>query len=259
MNNTPLLQTKQLAVSIAGKQVCRHLDLNIHRGECWAILGQNGTGKTTLLHTLAGLHDVDNGQIRLNNKLLEQQTQKHIAQQCGLLLQDYQDVFPASIMETVLIGRHPHLSAWQWESDHDHQLAIQALHDVDLAHMEKRLLQTLSGGERRRVAIATILAQQPELFLLDEPVNHLDIKHQHHILGLFSRKVREENRAVVMVLHDINLATRYCTHVMMLYGNEKVEMGTTEEMLTTEKLTALYDYPIEKQQGEKITFIPGQV
>ena len=258
MKTTSLLATQQLAVSIADKQICRHLDLNINRGECWAILGQNGTGKTTLLHTLAGLHNVDNGQVLLNNQLMAQQPKKKIAQQCGLLLQDYQDVFPATIMETVLIGRHPHLSAWQWEAEKDHQLAMLALRDVDLAHMEKRLLQTLSGGERRRVAIATILAQQPELFLLDEPVNHLDIKHQHHILDLFSQKARNKNHAVVMVLHDINLAARYCSHVLMMYGDEKVEMGTSKEMLTAEKLTELYDYPINKQQDkEQLTFMPN--
>lgn len=257
MRTTALLATQQLAVSIAGKSICRHLDLTINRGECWAILGQNGSGKTTLLHTLTGLHSIDNGQVLLNNKSLDQLSQKVIAQQCGLLLQDYQDVFPATIMETVLIGRHPHLAAWQWESDRDHQLAIQALKDVDLVHMEKRLLHTLSGGERRRVAIASLLVQQPDFYLLDEPVNHLDIRHQHHILDLFSQKTRNENNAVAMVLHDINLAARYCSHVLMIYGNEKVEMGPAEEMLTAEKLTELYDYPIEKQQGKKNIFTPN--
>lgn len=257
MKTTPLLSTQQLAVSIAGKKICRHLDLSINRGECWAILGQNGSGKTTLLHTLNGLHNIDNGQVLLNNKPLHRLSQKSIAQHCGLLLQDYQDVFPATIMETVLIGRHPHLSAWQWESEQDHQRARQALEDVDLAQMEKRVLQTLSGGERRRVAIASLLAQQPELYLLDEPVNHLDIRHQHHILGLFSKKTRNENSAVVMVLHDINLATRYCSHALMIYGDEKVETGSINEMLTPEKLTELFDYPIGKQEGERSIFMPN--
>jgi len=254
MKNTPLLTTQQLAVNIADNKICQQLNLTINYGECWAILGQNGTGKTTLLHSLAGLLDIDDGKILLKNKSLNTLSKKNIAQQIGLLLQDQQDVFPATIMESVLIGRHPHMSIWQWESEQDHQLSMQALNDVDLTHMEKRLLQTLSGGERRRVAIATILAQQPELFLLDEPVNHMDIKHQHHILNLFAEKSRSQHHATVMVLHDVNLAARYCSHVLMLYGDGKTEMGTAEEMLTAEKLSGLYDYPIEKYQQDQQHF-----
>ncbi|MGD8483289.1 MAG: ABC transporter ATP-binding protein [Thioalkalispiraceae bacterium] len=256
MTGTPLLQTRQLAVSVADKPICRHLELSVQRGECWAILGQNGSGKTTLLHSLAGLRDVDNGQVVLNARPLEQLSARHTAQQCGLLLQDYQDVFPASVMQTVLIGRHPHLSNWQWESGDDYQLADAALADVELDGMQHRLLQTLSGGERRRVAIATLLAQQPDLFLLDEPVNHLDIKHQQLVLELFAQKARTGKHAVMMVLHDINLAARYCSHVLMLHGNEKVEFGRCEEMLSAEKLSALYDYPIQ-QLGGKLLFTPG--
>lgn len=251
-----VLRTENISVRIANKTICTGLNLNINKGECWAILGQNGTGKTTLLHTLAGLHNIDSGQVFLNGTPLTQLTSRAIAQQCGLLLQDYQDIFPASVMEAVLIGRHPHLSAWQWESEKDRSIAQSSLDKVGLLHMAQRDIQTLSGGERRRAGIATILAQQPELFLLDEPANHLDIKHQHQVLDLFSQKTELENNAVVMVLHDVNLAARYCDHALLMY-EDRIELGTTNEMLSEEKLSALYGHPIRKIENETMLFMPS--
>jgi iron complex transport system ATP-binding protein len=257
MSSSTVLTTEKLAINIADKTICHDLDITVHKGECWAILGQNGTGKTTLLHTLAGLHTSNGGQVQLKGKPLNSLSSRIIAQQCGLLLQDYQDIFPATVMEAVLIGRHPHLSAWQWESDNDKQIAQQALSTVDLAGMEQRSLQSLSGGERRRVAIAAVLAQQPEIFLLDEPANHLDIKHQYQVLKLFSQKTYNKEKAVMMVLHDINLAASYCSHALLMFADNTIETGTTDEMLTEEKLTALYQHPIRKIESEKTIFMPN--
>lgn len=250
----PVLSTNNLSISIADKTICNDLTIDIQKGECWAILGQNGTGKTTLLHTLTGLHAADSGQIHLCNTLLNELPSKTIAQKCGLLLQDYQDIFPATVMEAVLIGRHPHLSTWQWESGDDKIIAEATLNEVGLLNMIQRDIQTLSGGERRRVAIATILAQQPQLFLLDEPANHLDIKHQHQILSLFSDKTKTENKSVMMVLHDINLAARYCSHALLMFENNRIETGTVKEMLQEEKLSELYGYPIKKIES---VFMPN--
>lgn len=252
-----VLKTEDLSVEIAGKNICNDLNIEINTGECWAILGQNGTGKTTLLHTLAGIHHAENGKIQLDNTPLTQLSPRNVAQLCGLLLQDYQDIFPATVMEAVLIGRHPHLSAWQWESDNDKAIAYDALNTVELATLAQRSIQTLSGGERRRVAIAMILALQPKLYLLDEPANHLDIKHQHQVLKLFSDKARHEDNAVMMVLHDVNLAARYCSHALLMYDNNEIETGTIEEVLTEEKLSKLYGHPIKQIGNEPVIFMPG--
>jgi iron complex transport system ATP-binding protein len=257
VSTSPAIATEQLSVSIADTPICQQLNLAINKGECWAILGQNGCGKTTLLHTLAGLHKPDNGQVLLDNTPLSRISTRAAARQCGLLLQDYQDIFPASIMQAVLIGRHPHLTAWQWESKEDIRIALSALRDVELADMSQRDIQTLSGGERRRVAIATLLAQQPAVFLLDEPVNHLDIRHQHQVLEMFSTKAKKENKAVIMVLHDVNLAVRYCDHALLMYGENKIELGATKEVLNEENLSALYDYPIKQTGNGTLAFMPN--
>lgn len=257
MSTSAAIATDQLSVSIGDKPICQQLSLGINKGECWAILGQNGCGKTTLLHTLAGLHKPDNGHVLLDNTPLSQFSTRATARQCGLLLQDYQDIFPATVMQAVLIGRHPHLAAWQWESQKDINIALSALRDVELADMSQRDIQTLSGGERRRVAIATLLAQQPDVFLLDEPVNHLDIKHQHQVLKMFSMKAKQEHKAVIMVLHDVNLAIRYCDHALLMYGENKIETGTTKEVLSEESLSALYGYPIKQTGNETLAFMPN--
>lgn len=118
-----LLTVNDLAVSIAGKSVCRGLNLAIERGQCWGILGRNGIGKTTLLHTLAGLRAPDAGTIYLEEQPLTRLPRRHIAQSISVLFQHSEDPFPSTVLETALIGRHPYLNAWDWESEEDHMLA----------------------------------------------------------------------------------------------------------------------------------------
>lgn len=240
------LRLDQLQLQRGQRILCQPFDLNIEEGQCWGILGSNGSGKTTLLHTLAGLHHDYTGQLRLDEQDIHTIARKQFARQVGLLLQTNEEAFPGTALETVLTGRHPHLKAWQWESEQDLALARETLQQVDLAGFEHRNLLTLSGGERRRLYIATLLAQQPQLYLLDEPANHLDLRHQHQILGLLQQLCITRNKTVVMVLHDPNLAARYCDHVLLLHEDGNVEGGPAQELMTAERLSALYGYPIEQ-------------
>ncbi|MDH5409257.1 MAG: ABC transporter ATP-binding protein [Gammaproteobacteria bacterium] len=244
-----LLKTNSLSVSIGTQTVCHQLELNINTGERWAILGMNGSGKTTLLHTLAGLREADSGDIMLNNTSISSLTRRQMAKQMGLLLQDYEDNFPGTVLQTVLAGRHPHMHNWQWESEADIQLAKDMLTKLGLEEFSDRQITSLSGGERRRVAIAMLLTQSPELFLMDEPSNHLDIRHQHQILQLFSNLTTQDNRTLLMVLHDINLAMRYCDHALLLFGNGETLAGEVTQVMTKENLQHLYQYPLELVEG----------
>lgn len=250
------LVLKGVDIEVAGESLCRALDLTTQPGECWAVLGGNGSGKTTLLHTVAGLRRCDSGTIKLDGKPLASLSRAHIAQQIGLLLQDSHDAFPATVLEVALSGRHPYLGRWQSEQESDFRLATEALSTMELTGMEQRQVQTLSGGERRRLAIATLLCQSPELFLLDEPLNHLDLRHQ---IGLLQgmQKLVAQDKSVVMVLHDPNLAQRYCSHALLLYGNGEWESGTTGSILTTERLSRLYQQPLRTiEDGELTLFFP---
>ena len=253
-----LLQTKSLTVQIASTLVCENLDFRVNAGDKWGILGINGVGKTTLLHTLAGLHQASSGEIYYDGKSLNKLSSRQRAQFRGILFQEKSDPFPATVLESVLIGRHPFIDHWQWESQQDIDMARENIAKMDLQGREQQLVHTLSGGERQRVAIATLLSQQAELLLLDEPTSHLDLKRQMKVMELFSGTVNRENKASVMILHDLNLASRFCNKILMLTGNGNTLQGDCSEMLTSEKLNELYDYPIEqlKRDGKSV-FVPA--
>jgi iron complex transport system ATP-binding protein len=248
-----LLQATGLGCRIGERQLWRALDLAISPGECWGILGGNGSGKTTLLHTLSGLLPPSSGEVRLEGCALAELSRRAIARRMGLLLQDSLDPFPVTVWENVLTGRHPHLGRWQQESAQDISLARQALAAMDLGGMESRQVQSLSGGERRRLAIATLLAQDPALLLLDEPLNHLDLRHQQGLLQRLRTLCNDSGKAVMMVLHDPNQALRYCDKVLMLKGDGTWQAGECEDLLTAESLTELYACPVSlfEQQGQR--------
>ena len=250
MTTAPLLTTQKLAVTIAGINVCEELDFSVARGECWAILGRNGAGKTTLLHTLAGLRASAAGSIHIDGHPLASLTARELARVRGLLPQDDYDAFSATVLETALVGRHPHLSRWQWEGPMDLSIARAALATVDIADAEARDVRTLSGGERRRVALATLLAQEPQLFLLDEPASHLDLSHQLALLDGLTALARNQDKALIMVLHDVNLALRYCDHALLLERGS-ASAGPAEEMLTAERLSRLYGVTLRALRDER--------
>jgi iron complex transport system ATP-binding protein len=239
-----LLATQALHISIGSTTVCNDLEITINSGERWCVLGRNGTGKTTLLHTLAGLRPADAGDITLNNQPLSRLARRLVAQHLGLLFQDHADAFPATVLETVLTGRHPWIGPLQWESNQDLAIARNTLHAVDLCDMEDRLVNTLSGGERQRAGIACLLAQQTQLLLLDEPTNHLDIHHQISMLNLLQEHVTQNNKALLLVMHDLNLAVRYCNRFLLLFGDGETLQGTAETVLTQANLERLYQHPL---------------
>jgi iron complex transport system ATP-binding protein len=244
-----LLTVQGLTVAIAGKWVCRDLNLHIRHGERWAILGPNGSGKTTLLHTLAGLRPAQGGEVLLKHKHLNAWQTRERARLLGTLLQHYDDPFPSTVLETALIGRHPHLQRWEWEDGNDVAQARRALQMMDLAGYEDRAIVSLSGGERRRLAIATLLTQNPQLLLLDEPTSHLDLFHEIHALQLLSRLAIQEARALIMVLHDITSTVRYCDHALLLFGEGETLAGAVTDVINEENLASLYGHPIRCLAG----------
>jgi len=252
----PLLVTSRLDVAIAGNTLVRGLDLKLDGGDTLAILGRNGSGKSTLLHTLAGLRPPADGHVELCGRRYADYPARAAARLRGLLSQAQTDAFPATVLETALIGRHPHLGRWAWESATDEQIARAALTAVGLAGLERREVHTLSGGERQRLAIATLLTQQPRLYLLDEPLAHLDLNHQIAMLDLATRYAGGCGAGFVIVLHDVNLALRYCKRALLLYGDGRWREGLVEETLTAPVLSELYAHPMrELRDGDSRHFI----
>src|SRR5690242_15536170 len=156
-----------VCVHAGARRLVEQLDLAFPRGEFTAILGRNGSGKTLTLHTLAGLRKPQEGAVEYGTISLDAMSRRDVARNIGLLMQDLEESFVTTALEAVLIGRHPHLKTWQWESADDERIARDALTRVNMQDFAARTTDGLSGGERRRVAIASLFAQSPDVFLLD--------------------------------------------------------------------------------------------
>jgi iron complex transport system ATP-binding protein len=253
----PILEARQLTVAIGDRVFCRDLDFALNGGERLAILGRNGVGKSTLLSVLAGLRAARCGEVLLDGASYAALGARRSALIRGWLPQVRGDAFASTVLETALVGRHPHLERWGWESENDGKIVRQALAAVDLSSFEQRDIQTLSAGERQRLAIATLLAQESRLLLLDEPIAHLDLKHQIAMLELFAAAASERGAALVMVLHEPALAWRFCDRALLIHGDGRSESGSVREMLTAERLSSLYQYPLQAIEAEgRISFIP---
>lgn len=233
-----------LRVSVPHRLLVDDLSIEISSGEMVAVLGQNGCGKSLTMHSLAGLRISETANIMLNGNNLATTRRKDIARQLALLPQHVDDIFPATVLDTAMIGRHPHIGRLNWESEKDFAIAKAALASVGLAGLADRDVLTLSGGERRRLAIAQVLTQDPDVYLLDEPTNHLDPQHQLDALQLFRNKANE-GATVLASLHDVNLAVRYANRCLLLYGDGRWELGMTDDILDSYRLSELYGTPME--------------
>jgi iron complex transport system ATP-binding protein len=255
VNGQQGLAARQVSVGVGTRELVSDLSIEFCPGEIIAILGRNGSGKTLTLHTLAGLRRPQGGGVYLDGAPLEQLNRRAVALRLGLLAQDLEDAFVTTAIEMVLIGRHPHLALWQWETADDERIAREALTAVDLADFAERRTDTLSGGEQRRVAVAALLAQQPGIFLLDEPTNHLDPHHQLAVLGLF-RELARAGSTVITTLHDPTLAARFADRVLLLFGDGRWTAGPVREALTAASLSALYDSPmVELEKDGRRVFV----
>lgn len=238
------LAARSLTVDVPGRVLVRDLSIDLPAGRFVALLGTNGAGKTLTLHTLAGLRAPSAGSVLLAGRPLAELPRRAIARQLALLPQGGDDAFPATVIETALSGRHPHVPPLAWETRADREIAAASLARVGMAGMSARDLATLSGGERRRVAIAQVLAQRPDVYLLDEPTNHLDPPHQLQVLGLF-RDLAAAGALVVASLHDVNLAARFATDCLLLYGDGRWRHGPVATALDSDGLSELYGTRME--------------
>ncbi len=220
------------------------MNFEVRRGEIIAVLGRNGTGKSLTLLTLAGLRTPDAGRVRLLGDDISSQKRQHTAKHLALLPQVIDDIFPATVLDTALIGRHPHIAALSWESTEDYAAAEAALDTMGLYELRQRDILTLSGGERRRLAISQVLAQAPDVYLLDEPTNHLDPQHQLDALRVL-RRAADAGAGIIASLHDVNLAARFADQCLLLFGDGRWKLGASQDVLNEDILGELYATRVE--------------
>ncbi len=245
------LQNLHFAYPSGSRETLQDISLHLQRGQCLALLGENGSGKSTLLKLMAGLEAPTRGEVRLDALALHALPPRERAQRVALVPQS--PAFPdCTVLEAVLLGRIPHLS-WR-PAPHDLQVVRETLERLGLTDRQHRPLHTLSGGERQRVALAQALAQEPQLLLLDEPTSNLDVHAQLDILRLLQQLLREENFIMVLAIHDVNLALRVATDVLLLQGGRALAQGNARETLTPDLLSRLYGVPVHCLPSPEGTF-----
>lgn len=253
-----MMHVQSLRLHAGAKTLIELLDWQVSPGECWCVIGKNGAGKSTLLRTLAGLREPNGGTISIEGMRLQDWPLMSLARVRAYLPQSRSDAFGFCAIETVLAARHPYHAGSKWESEEDHQIAMQALESMEVAELAYRDVRTLSGGERQRVAIAALLAQDAQLMLLDEPANALDLAHQVSTMTLLSRLCREQNKAIVMAGHDLNLAHSVATHALLLMGDGWWRAGKVEDVMTDRLLSICLGYPVERiVHNERVIYAPA--
>ena len=226
-----LLECNALRVAVPGRVLIEHLDCAIRAGEFLALLGGNGTGKSLLLRTLAGLRAPAAGQVKLAGANIETLARRDVARQLGFLPQDPEAPPQGNVRETVLLGRFAHLGFWRSPGAADDALVARALDEVGLSALATRELGSLSGGEQRRAAIARLRVQSPSVYLLDEPTNHLDPAQQISVLqGM--RDLTRGGAAAIVSLHEPNLALRFADRVALLSGEGDASLVDTADLET---------------------------
>jgi iron complex transport system ATP-binding protein len=256
--HAPLLATHALTLRVGARTLIESLTQGFAAGEIWCVAGANGAGKTTLIGALAGLREPTAGHVEVEGVTLAHWAPVRLAQRRALMPQDSRDAFSASVLDTVLLNRYPHLSGWGWEGDADRAAAHAALATLGLETLAARDVLSLSGGERQRVALAAALCQGTPLMLLDEPLAHLDLHHQIACLEALTHWVRSEARAVLFSCHDLNLARRFCTHALLLDGRGGFHAGPVREVLTPERASAAFGHPLVLiREGDHEALVPA--
>jgi iron complex transport system ATP-binding protein len=239
-----LLETQGLLAGYGPAPVLQGVDFAVRSGELWAVLGPNGTGKSTLLRAVLGVLPWTRGVVRLLGRERQEWEPRELARRVAWVPQTFEPVEGFSGMELVLMGRSPHLGLWGLTSEKDIALARQVLEELGVAYLAQRPGEALSGGERRMLLLARGLVQEPALLLLDEPTAFLDVAHQVGALARVRARV-EAGLGAVAVLHDVNLAAAFATHALLLRDGRVLAQGPVEAVLEREQLEALYGLPME--------------
>ena len=239
-----MLEIKDLHASIDGKEILKGLTLTLKKGEVAAIMGPNGSGKSTLLKLLARQQPSSSGTIRFEGRALRTWSDRDYARKVAYLPQQTPPAAGMLVKELVALGRYPWHGALGRFGDIDRDKVANAMALTHIEPFADRLVDTLSGGERQRVWIAMLVAQDAECLLLDEPTSALDIAHQIEVLSLVKQLARERNLGVVVVLHDVNMAARFCDEIIALHSGKLIARGTPDKIMTPAELESIYGIPM---------------
>jgi len=234
------MKINNLSVGYQENNVIEQLSLEFGEAEFCALVGPNGAGKSTLLKSMIGFIPYSSGSIEIDGKDIKDWSKQQLAKKISLIPQDFQLQFDHQVKELILMGRFPYIGYWQNYSRKDRGIADKIIEQLDLVELAEKRFSQLSGGERQRVAIGRALAQEASTILMDEAFSHLDLNHQIEIMQLLSKINREQKKRIILVSHNLNLASEYCERVVMLKKGKLIADGKPTEVITKENIKKLF-------------------
>lgn len=240
-----MIKLESVEFSYYQQNVLHDIQLSVAAGEFVGLIGPNGAGKSTLLKLIDRIIHPGSGQLYLQNKPLESYTRKELARIIGYVQQDFSTVYNYAVFDIILMGRFPYQKAWKFESKWDREIALKAMETTDCIHLKEREFATLSGGEKQLIILASALAQEPDILLLDEPTAALDLKHQFHFYQILKKLQLQEGKTIITVTHDVNLASQFCDRIIILKEGRIKADGPVKEVLQASLIQEIYDIPVQ--------------
>ena len=240
-----MLEIKNLYTGYDKKEIIKNINFNVKRGENLCIVGPNGCGKSTLLKSIANIIEYK-GNIKVDGKEVSELSRLELAKKIGLMSQITQLYFPYTVYDTISLGRYAYSKgAFARLSAKDVEIIVDSMKKVGIYELKDKMITELSGGQLQRVFLARVFAQNPDVILLDEPTNHLDFKHQIELLENLKDWVKNNNKIVVGVLHDLNLVQYFADKVLILKDGKEVDYGLTEDIFNGCTLNEVYGIDIK--------------
>ena len=243
-----ITKLESLCFKYSSKEVVKNICLDFSKGEVVSIIGPNGAGKSTVLKIMANILKANSGKVIIKDKALESFDLRELAKVQGYVPQNYNNAFKVTVMEAMIMGRKPYIN-WK-AAKQDLEVVEKVVNYLKLQEFIEKDLNELSGGERQKVTIGRALVQEPEILLLDEPISALDIKYQLEVLNLLRNICKKENKLIVMVMHDLELAARFSDKLILLKAGQVYAKGTPEEVLTEENIEKVYDVAVDISKDE---------
>ena len=238
-----IIELKNLSIGYGNKSVLQDVNAKINKGEIVGIIGCNGAGKSTLLKTIRGLLPKQSGEILYFGRKLESFSEKELAREVAYLQQNVEVGFGYTGKDIVLAGRYPYMKWWKGESISDEELALKCMEYTGTKELAERPVNEVSGGQKQRILLAKVLAQQTPILFLDEPTTGLDMVYQEEIFR-FSQALAEMGKTILMVVHELNLAAKYCSRIILLGEGTVIADGRPDNVFTEKILSKTYNAPV---------------